>query len=622
MFSESKILIVDDNVNNIRLLKLYLEDQNYKIFEATNSDVAISTLEKHNIDLILLDIMMPRVNGFELCKIIKSNPNTVEIPIIFQSALIDSETLIEAFDAGAVDYLKRPIEKEELKARVKIHLELKHSKFKLKKELSEKEKAEKALKEIEKKLKKSQEIAKMGNWEFDFESQKIFFSEELVGILDLDKDAHDFYEYVDKLSYNGDKDRFLRTINDHFSGMVRKVDEYKLFVNKDRFKYISLNSEALFDKENKIIKLFGTVQDITTIKEIQLELEKHKNRLEELIFDRTLELRLSERKFRNLFEASNDAIIVTDLEGNYIEFNDIAFKRLGLPKEELTISNIKHFYQGQGSESVSEYFTDVIEKGQKVFTTSYINNKKEKIHIEMNGKLIKHKNKNAILHISRDITKRKKEETKKLDIIIETEEKERKRFAKDLHDGLGATLSAVKMYLNIVRRVEPGSEKASEMLNEAILLVERASKNAKEIALNISPHDLSNFGLSISLQNFCERLNSIGTINVELDIENFKIKLKDKIELNIFRTINELINNTLKYSEAENIFLKLTQKDNKALIYYSDDGIGFEYNKIMNKNKAGTGLDNVINRTIHFGGFVIINSEPGKGMSAEITIEI
>ncbi len=284
--------------------------------------------------------------------------------------------------------------------------------------------------------------------------------------------------------------------------------------------------------------------------------------------------------------------------------------------------NLKYFHQKKGEETIDEYFNKVIENGQKVFTTYYNNNKGKRIHIELNGKLIRHKNRDAILHISRDITKRQKKEKERLNLIIKVEEKERKRFAKDLHDGLGATLSAVKMYMHIVSRSEPGSERAKNMLNEAIMLVEKASINAKEIAVNIRPHDLAHFGLAISIQNFCNRLNSIGTIKVNLDAKNFNIKLKENIELNIFRTINELINNTLKYAEAKNIYITLLEKNKNIIIKYSDDGKGFEYNKVMNSNKSGTGLDNIIYRAKLLGGYAKISSEPGKGINVEISIEV
>jgi len=373
------------------------------------------------------------------------------------------------------------------------------------------------------------------------------------------------------------------------------------------------------DGKGETVKYIAIKEDITVRKKIEDELEKRTNNLEELIKDRTKELELSRNKFKNIFDSSNDAIVITDIAGNLIDLNEIAAKNINIIPENFDKFNLLEFYNLKGSKSVDTYFEDVVKEKQKLFTTEIII-KEEKIHIELNGKLIKHNNKDAILHISRDITERQEAEKQKLNVIIETEEKERKRFAQDLHDGIGATLSAAKMYMNIAKRAEPGSERAKKMLIEALSLVDDAGKQAKEIAVNIRPHDLAHFGLAVSLQNFIDKLNSIGTINVELNTDYFNAKLASDIELNIFRLINELVNNTLKYAAAKNIEIKLSEENKNVIINYSDNGKGFNYEKMMKTRKKGTGLDNIIHRTKLIGGKVEIESEENKGMKAEISI--
>jgi len=373
------------------------------------------------------------------------------------------------------------------------------------------------------------------------------------------------------------------------------------------------------DKNGEIKKYIAIKEDITIRKKIEAELEKRTNNLEELIKDRTKELEVSRNKFKNIFDSSSDAIVITDLKGNLLDLNKIAAKSIGISQKNINKFNLIEFYNLKGSKSIDTYFKDVVKDGQKLFTIEITLNKK-KYHIELNGKRIKHNKIKAILHISRDITERQEAEKQKLNTIIQTEEKERKRFAQDLHDGIGATLSAAKMYMNIAKRAEPGSERAIKMLNEALSLVDDAGKNAKEIAVNIRPHDLAHFGLAISLQNFTDKLNSIGTINVRLNTNNFEIKLNEDIELNIFRLINELVNNTLKYAYAKDIEIELFEENKNIIVKYSDNGKGFDYEKIMKTRKKGTGLDNIINRTKLIGGNVEINSKPNKGMTAKISI--
>ena len=121
---ESKILIVDDVPKNIQLAGSILQRQDYNIFFANNGETALNLAQTNAFDLILLDIMMPGMDGFEVCEQLKKDPNTREIPVIFLTAKTDTESTIKGFDIGAVDYVTKPFNEKELLARVRTHLEL------------------------------------------------------------------------------------------------------------------------------------------------------------------------------------------------------------------------------------------------------------------------------------------------------------------------------------------------------------------------------------------------------------------------------------------------------------------------------------------------------------------
>ncbi len=128
---QDAILIVDDVPENIGLLLEYLSDKGYKILVAENGESAIEQVAFAKPDLILLDIMMPGISGFETCKYLKRQEETKHIPVIFMTALSDSKNIVKGFSIGAVDYITKPIRPEEVLARVKTHLALR----KLQKEL-------------------------------------------------------------------------------------------------------------------------------------------------------------------------------------------------------------------------------------------------------------------------------------------------------------------------------------------------------------------------------------------------------------------------------------------------------------------------------------------------------
>lgn len=116
------ILIVDDALPNLRLLSSMLKSNEYQVRGISNSAMVITVVNAEPPDLILLDINMPGQNGYEICRLLKENPQTQEIPIIFISALDDVLDKVQAFSVGGVDYITKPFQVEEVLARVETHL--------------------------------------------------------------------------------------------------------------------------------------------------------------------------------------------------------------------------------------------------------------------------------------------------------------------------------------------------------------------------------------------------------------------------------------------------------------------------------------------------------------------
>lgn len=122
--SEYKILIVDDVMSNVLLLKVLLTNEKFAIATASNGRQALEQMEKENPDLVLLDVMMPDMSGFEVAQHLKSNPNTADIPIIFLTALNSTADIVKGFQVGANDFISKPFNKEELIIRVTHQISL------------------------------------------------------------------------------------------------------------------------------------------------------------------------------------------------------------------------------------------------------------------------------------------------------------------------------------------------------------------------------------------------------------------------------------------------------------------------------------------------------------------
>jgi putative two-component system response regulator len=126
------ILIVDDVIENIQVAMNILKEDGYEFSYAKNGEDALRLLDEGGFDLVLLDIMMPGMDGFEVCRRIKSDPRSTDIPVIFLTAKVDVDSISKGFESGGQDYITKPFHAEELLMRVKMHLELYQAKALLK----------------------------------------------------------------------------------------------------------------------------------------------------------------------------------------------------------------------------------------------------------------------------------------------------------------------------------------------------------------------------------------------------------------------------------------------------------------------------------------------------------
>lgn len=210
-----------------------------------------------------------------------------------------------------------------------------------------------------------------------------------------------------------------------------------------------------------------------------------------------------------------------------------------------------------------------------------------------------------------------------LNTIIQTEEKERKRFAKDLHDGLGPLLSSVKMSVSSLAQMKH-DEASREIVENTELVINEAIKSLKEISDNLSPHILNNFGLVRALNNFANKINITKTIRINLHTELKDERFDANVEVVLYRVICELINNTIKHAQAKKINISLTITDNDYLtIIYNDDGKGFDVSKIIEQQGgSGMGFSNIYSRINSLKGEINIESENKKGTLVTIKVRM
>jgi len=197
--------------------------------------------------------------------------------------------------------------------------------------------------------------------------------------------------------------------------------------------------------------------------------------------------------------------------------------------------------------------------------------------------------------------------------LIQGEEMERKRIARDLHDGLGSMLSGVKIHLNQVKKENP------ETVNGVDALLDNTIKELRNISQNLMPESLLELSLEHALRDLCAA-NSNAVTKVEFQYLIKKSKLPKNSEIMIYRIIQELLNNALKYAKASQVLVSCSQNKDVFFITVEDNGVGFDISDPKNKN--GMGLKNIKNRVEFLNGKLEIDSKLNEGTSAYIELNV
>ena len=222
--------------------------------------------------------------------------------------------------------------------------------------------------------------------------------------------------------------------------------------------------------------------------------------------------------------------------------------------------------------------------------------------------------------VIQDITEKKQlQEENIVNAILQTEEKERSNFSKELHDGLGPLLSTIKLYLQWSLRPMMGRSR-KKIIRKAEEIVEESLNAVKEISNRLSPHLLSNYGLTSAIQSFVNKIKDTNAIKIDFQT-NMNARTDIKIEVGLYRVIIECVNNTIKYANAKHIYIKIVCSETKIQVQYMDDGRGFDIFKKLSEKK-GLGLYNIQNRIQNLGGDIKMYSNRREGVNYQMTIPL
>jgi len=369
-----------------------------------------------------------------------------------------------------------------------------------------------------------------------------------------------------------------------------------------------------------ILLLLGFIYYFTTdrIYKFFTELQKSRKKLDTV--SRALEE--SEERYRKLFDSTGDDIFVTDINENIVEVNNAACETLGYTKSELVNMKISDIKTEKYKYNVGENREIIFEKGSHLFESEHITKLGKVIKVEFTSRLVSYEKEKLILSVVRNISSRVESERQILSAIIKGEERERRRFAREMHDGLGPLLSAIKLYVNELNSVSLEEDERQELTKHSNELLDEAVSATRTISNNLMPTVIESYGLVKAIQAFCDKVNKTNQVNITFETEHIEERLDSNLELIFFRVISELINNTIKHAQAENIYILLVKHEDRLSLYFKDDGVGFDVDEIIHSENKGMGLKNIISRIRSINGKYSFNSAPGEGFTIKIEVTL
>ena len=503
--------MVDDQPGKLLSYDAILADLGENLIKATSAKEALEKLLKTDVAVVLMDVSMPEIDGFELAEIIRQHPRFQKTAIIFVSAvhLTDLDRL-KGYQHGAVDYLSVPIVPEVLRAKVRVFAELHRKKLQLERLNNELEErvADRTL-ELEGKAQALEQLNSdlaQKNQELDAIVQTapdIIFSRQADGARDYISSR--FYEYTGaapgtavglgwmEYLHPDDKEQSLS----HWMRCVQSGEtyesEYRLRAAEGQYRWFRARAVPLRDPQGTIMKWYGTCSDIHDSKLLEQSIRDNAIELERMVDLRTAELRrLSSR-------------------------------------------------------------------------------------------------------------------------LMTLQDEERRRIAREIHDGLGQELAAAKMILDgILSRDSSAATRQSGA--DASELVDRAIKQVRTISHLLHPPLLDEVGLVSALRWYLEGLSDRSGIEIRLKVDPPDLsRLKPDIETAIFRIIQEALTNMFRHSGAQNGSVTLVENEGRIVVTVSDDGKGIEEQVIqLRPDSVGVGIGGMRQRVNELGGSLrLANANPG-----------
>ena len=601
MNNSLSILTVEDNPSDLFLLEHMLKSSGLDVRRLYSTDrirEAYTLLQENEIDLVLLDLSLP--DSFGIHSFIYLKPVVQKIPVIILTGMSDTSVALEAIKEGAQDYLVKVELTESLLVKA-IQYSLERTR---------------TLENLRESNERFNTVVKATNdaiWDWDIVTNKIFMVgdtyKQLFGYDIVNANTpQDFWENI---LHPEDKIRVIEKL----WGTIREgrlskwEDEYRIKKSDGEFAYVHDRGQIIYSADQRPIRLIGAVQDITARK-----------RSEETIL-------ASEEKYRQIFYKNPYPTWIYDLDSLLIvEVNDAALEKYGFDKNEFQRLSMKDLHPpGEADQFLDSTDSPVSmhPAGQKLWRHS--NKSGETMIVEITSHLVDYFGKMCMQVIINDVTERirlekelvlqqKMKQQQITEVVLGAQERERFELGQELHDNINQILATSKLYLDVaIEEKEPRIELLAKSRKNISMAIEEIRKLSKEL---ITP-SLNDLGLIQSIKELIRSIQMVKKMKIRLNISGLdENSLLPEQKINVYRIIQEQLNNILKHAHATTVVIELNKMKERISLQVKDDGKGFD----PRARRKGVGISNIISRAELYNGKVEIDTAPGRGCRLEVIL--
>ncbi len=377
---------------------------------------------------------------------------------------------------------------------------------------------------------------------------------------------------------------------------------------------VSLTTSPIKNMDGSIRNLVFVARDISERRRVQVALESSQQ-LQKAILD-------------NL----SDPVWLRDHEGRLLAGNEPLSRFLGLPLEKIVGKSVSDLASVAASKLMSADEQILRSRRPALVEEQMVDAHGRAAWFEiLNSPILgSHGRVTGTVGIARNVTERKQVEDVLRQLprrIIEAQEAERLRVARDLHDGVNQVIASAKMRMRKVEeQIAATNPAGAEIIARCEKLLVQALEENRRIAHNLRPSDLDELGLAVACRNFCREIESRSNLKLKLSIARLDHRLPPEAELNLFRIVQEAVNNVEKHARAKTVRVRMVRNKELLILTIQDDGRGFARKSPRPhgslRKRSGIGLTNMEERAASLGGTCVVDSTPKSGTLVTVKIPV